>query len=139
VSDTGTIEVRRLIAASVVEVFRWWTEPELLRRWMSPVGSVDATIDLRVGGSFRIVMKDGQVEIAHEGEYLEIDPPRRLVFTWRSRYTDGASLVAVSLEPEGPSATNLAIVHSRLPEAVAPGHQSGWGAMLNRLTQELAS
>ena len=135
--ETNQVEVQRVLPASVDEVFRWWTEPALLQRWMSPVGTVDADIDLRVGGHLRIVMKDGAVEIEHHGEYVEIDPPRRLVFTWNSRYTGGGSLVTVSLEPDGERSTRVLIVHSQLPLAAAESHAGGWAAMLERIEREL--
>ena len=80
-SDDGVVEVRHSLHAPIADVFRWWTEADLLREWMSPIGTVDAEVDLRVGGAFRIVMKGGGRVIEHVGEYLEIDPPRRLVFT----------------------------------------------------------
>lgn len=136
-TDRESIEVSRLLPAPIEEVFSWWTEVDLLKRWMSPVGSVDATVDLRVGGSFRIVMNDAAMEIDHAGEYLEIDRPRRLVFSWRSRYTDGVSLVTVSFEPVDVSSTRVSILHSGLPAPVAGDHGSGWGAMTDRLAAEL--
>ncbi|MEP6753731.1 MAG: SRPBCC domain-containing protein [Candidatus Dormiibacterota bacterium] len=135
--ETNQVEVRRVLPAPVDEVFRWWTEPALLRRWMSPVGEVEAEVDLRVGGQLRIVMKDGAVEIEHHGEYFEIDPPRRLVFTWHSRYTGGGSLVTVSLEPAGEASTRVLIVHSQLPPSAAESHAGGWAAMLERLEREV--
>src|ERR1700674_4697120 len=85
--DAGVIEIHRHLPAPIGEVFRWWTEPDLLCKWMTPIGNAEGDIDLRVGGALRIVMKgDGRV-IEHTGEYLEIDPPRRLVFTWGGPYT----------------------------------------------------
>lgn len=132
--DTGVIEIRRRLPAQVDEVFRWWTDPELLREWMTPVGTVDAEVDLRVGGRLRIVMRgDGRV-IEHTGEYLEIDPPRRIVFTWVSPYTGSVpSVITVELEPAGDDATDLRLVHSRLPDEAARRHRGGWDAMLDRL------
>jgi uncharacterized protein YndB with AHSA1/START domain len=137
VTELGSVEIRRTLSAPIDEVFRWWTQPDLLERWMSPSGSVEAEVDLRVGGAFRIVMRDAGVEIDHRGEYLEIRPPRRLVFTWESRYTAGGSLVTVLLEPDGDGSTRLQIVHSRLPEDVAREHAGGWGTMADRLEREL--
>jgi uncharacterized protein YndB with AHSA1/START domain len=132
------IEIRRRLPASVAEVFRWWTEADLLREWMSPIGTVEAEVDLRVGGALRIVMRGDGTVIEHVGEYVEIEPPRRLVFTWASPFTGvEPSLVTVELEPEGADATQLHLIHSRLPESAAPSHQGGWGAMLDRLRGQL--
>lgn len=132
-----SIEVTRIIQAPVDVVFRWWTEPELLARWMAPRGVADAKVDLRVGGSLQILMKGEGMEIGHTGEYLQVDRPRRLAFTWRSRYTDGASTVTVTFVPEGISSTRLVIVHSDLPGSVADDHRGGWAAMADRLAGEL--
>jgi uncharacterized protein YndB with AHSA1/START domain len=132
--ETGVVEIHRRLPAPIGEVFRWWTDPELLREWMTPVGTVEAEVDLRVGGRLRVVMKgDGRV-IEHTGEYLEIDPPRRLVFTWISQYTGSVpSVVTVELQAAGDDETELRLTHSRLPAAEARFHQGGWNAMLGRL------
>jgi uncharacterized protein YndB with AHSA1/START domain len=136
--DAGVVEIHRRLPAPIGEVFRWWTEPDLLCKWMTPIGNVEADIDLRVGGALRIVMKgDGRV-IEHTGEYLEIDPPRRLVFTWVSPYTGNRpSVITVELHPAGEDATDLHLVHSQLPHDAAGSHGEGWGAMLHRLSGRL--
>jgi uncharacterized protein YndB with AHSA1/START domain len=137
-SGPGVIEIRRRLAAPAAEVFRWWTEADRLCEWMSPVGTVEAQVDLRVGGALRIVMRGGGTVIEHSGEYIEIDPPRRLVFTWVSPFTGAEpSLVTVELESEGADATQLRLVHSRLPESAATSHRDGWGTMLDRLSGNL--
>lgn len=137
-SGPGVIEIRRWLPAPAAEVFRWWTEADRMREWMSPVGTVEAQVDLRVGGTLRIVMRSEGTVIEHLGEYVEIDPPRRLVFTWASPFTGAEpSLVTLELEPEGADATQLLLVHSRLPESVAKSHRDGWGTMLDRLSGKL--
>lgn len=134
-SGPGALEIRRKLPAAAAEVFKWWTDADRLRQWMSPVGTVEAEVDLRVGGALRIVMRHEGTVIEHIGKYLEIEPPRRLVFTWASPFTGpDPSLVTVELEPDGPMATNLRIIHTDLPESVATSHQDGWGAMLDRLS-----
>ncbi len=133
-SGRGMIEIRRRLPASMAEIFRWWTEADRLQQWMSPVGTVEADIDLRVGGALRIVMRSEGTVIEHVGEFIEIVPPRRLVFTWASPFTGAEpSLVTLELEPDGVDATRLRLVHARLPESVAKSHREGWGGMLDRL------
>ena len=137
-SGPGRVEISRRLPAPVGEVFRWWTEPDRLEQWMSPVGTVEASVDLRVGGSFRIVMRGEGVVIEHVGEYREIDEPRRLVFTWSSPFTgQEPSIVTVELEPDGAAGTMVRIVHSALPEAAAESHAGGWGSMFDRLDQAI--
>jgi len=139
VSSPDAIEIRRWLPAPIAEVFRWWTEAEMLSEWMTPFGEAEAFVDLRVGGGFRIVMRSGDVTIHHRGEFVEIEAPRRLVFTWVSPYTGPEpSLVTVELEPDGESATQLRMVHGGLPSDVAQSHRDGWGAMLERLRAGLS-
>jgi uncharacterized protein YndB with AHSA1/START domain len=134
VSDAPAIEIHRRLPASIDEVFRWWTDPDLLQEWMTPVGTVEADVDLRVGGRLRIVMTDEGRVIEHIGQYLEIDPPRRLVFTWVSTYTGSVpSLVTVELSAVGDDLTDLRLVHARLPDSSARWHRGGWDAMFDRL------
>jgi uncharacterized protein YndB with AHSA1/START domain len=134
VSGPGVVEIRRQLPAPIAEVFDWWTQAEKLRQWLSPIGIAEVNLDLRVGGAFKIVMKSGDMAIPHTGAFIEIVKPIRLVFTWVSPYTGpGPSLVTVDLEPDGENATQLRLVHSQLPGAVAPSHRDGWGTMLDRL------
>ena len=138
-SDPDEVEIRRRLRGSVAEVFSWWTDPAKLAEWMSPVGIAEAEVDLRVGGAFRIVMKGGDVVIDHTGEYLEVEPPRRLVFTWKSPFTGPeGSVVTIDLQPDGPNATFLRLVHSRLPREAVASHRDGWGTMLDRMATGLA-
>ncbi len=138
-SRPGVVEIRRQIPAQIAEVFDWWTQAEKLRQWMSPIGIAEVNVDLRVGGAFKIVMKSGDMAIPHTGAFIEIEPPTRLVFTWVSPYTGpDPSLVTVELEPDGENATQLRLVHSQLPSAVAPSHRDGWGTMLNRMSEEIS-
>ena len=132
------IEVERRLPAPIAEVFRWLTEPGLMARWMTPVGTATAMVDLRVGGALRVVMRGGDTVIEHTGTYTEIEPPRRLAFTWASPFTGvEPSLVTVELEPDGDHDTILRLRHSRLPGAAAESHRGGWGTMLHRLAAGL--
>lgn len=135
----GAVEVRRVLPATPEEVFLAWTDPEHLQQWMSPVGAAEADVDLRVGGRFRVVMKGAGLAIEHTGEYLEIEPPERLAFTWRSPYTgDEPSVVTVVLYGRD-DGTELVLIHERLPEEKAASHGQGWGQMLDRLAEHLVS
>ena len=133
------VEIRRLLAASPEEVFHAWTDPQSIGYWMSPIGSASATVDLRVGGCFQILMVGGGREIEHTGEYREILPPHRLVFTWRSDFTNQeATLVTVVLRPQGDQ-TELLLTHELLPDEQVEPHGQGWGQILERLQAHLVS
>lgn len=125
------------LPAPIEEVFVAWTQPEAMARWLAPIGYAEVEADVRVGGRFRVVMVGGDMRIEHTGEYLAVDPPRRLCFTWQSPYTgDEPSVVTITLTAHGES-TQLLLVHERLPDGAAESHRGGWGAMLQRLANEV--
>jgi uncharacterized protein YndB with AHSA1/START domain len=133
------IRITRVLPAPVEQVFAAWTEPERMRHWMSPFGPATASVDLRIGGRFELVMHGPEMSVSHSGTYTEIQPPHRLVFTWASEYTGGrATLVAVSLRPSGDGGTELQLVHSKLPESQVEPHRGGWGMLLERLAALLS-
>jgi glutathione S-transferase len=127
-----------LIQADPAKVFEAWTDPKQLNLWSAPEPmEVEAEVDLRVGGRYRILMKgsDGGVFTA-VGEYREIDPPHRISYTWKweeegNDYYD--TLVTVEfLDRDG--ATEVVLVHELFPDAeIAGKHTEGWTSCLNRL------
>jgi uncharacterized protein YndB with AHSA1/START domain len=82
--------VMHRFAASAERVFEAWFDPVWLGRWMFGPGVRDErivrlTLDARVGGRFSFVVNRQGTEVDHVGEYLEVDRPRLLVFTWATR------------------------------------------------------
>lgn len=77
------ILITRLFDAPAEAVFRAWTTPELVRRWwgFETAEWLVCDIDLHVGGAWRWVVREGEVEVGFHGEYREIDGPHRLVWT----------------------------------------------------------
>ena len=136
------VRLRRLLPASPQEVFDAWTDPESLRQWFCPgtVSLASVELDVRVGGQFRIVMRDETKDLSHTGTYREIAPPRRLVFTWRSSATyDQETLVTIELHPKG-NETELVLTHERLPDTVAAGrHEGGWQDAVRKLAAYLGT
>jgi len=138
-SRAETLVVRRRIPATREEIFDAWITADSLKRWMCPQGvrSATATIDARVGGRYRIVMHgDGDYE--HEGEYLVIDRPSKLSFTWISAGTDRqTSIVTIELFEKERHHTELVLTHQQLPpDKVAP-HAQGWNAIVDKLAASL--
>jgi uncharacterized protein YndB with AHSA1/START domain len=110
------IEVRRVIAAPIDEVFAAWLDADGMREWMSPMGTASMTADFRPGGSFRLVMLHGETSIEHVGVYRVIDPPHRIVFTWKSQYTGQIdTLVTIDLRSLGAEETEIVVTHEMLP------------------------
>lgn len=135
----AVLEIRRVLPGTPEEVFQAWTDPDLIHHWMSPVGHAEAEIDLRVGGTFTIVMIGEGRRIEHTGEYVEVDRPRTLAFTWRSQFTgDLPTVVRIELSPHGDQ-TELALRHEELSEDAAASHGDGWGRMLDRLAPRLGA
>ena len=122
-------------------VFDAWLDPAWVGRWMFGPGVRDERIrrlslDPRVHGRFSFaVERQGQV-VDHVGEYLEIDRPRHLAFTWGVDGT-GSSRVTVTLDPL-PGGCMLTLVHEIAPEwaAYAQRTQAGWQFMLGVLERE---
>jgi uncharacterized protein YndB with AHSA1/START domain len=139
-----TLEVRRTFAASAERVFQAWTRPEELKLWAAPGPLVTAVaeVDLKVGGGYRIHMQepDGK-EYRVVGVYREVDPPRRLVYTWtwETDPTVTDSIVTVDFLERGGS-TEVVLRHEKLPNVERrDGHNTGWIACLEKLETVLTS
>jgi uncharacterized protein YndB with AHSA1/START domain len=139
---TPVVVVRRHLAVPRERVFQAWHDSESLAHWMAPksAGFTHATVavDPRVGGGFRIVMEgrpEGGVE--HHGEYLAIEPPSLLSFTWISRNTDDrATVVTVEFHARG-TGTDVVLTHRGLPPRSVEGHRRGWTELLGALGEAL--
>ena len=121
--------VRRQVAVPREQVFEAWLDSESLAQWMRPGDTTMATVtvDPRVGGGFRIVMdgpSHGAVE--HHGEYLAIEPPSLLSFTWISRPTEHKVTVVTIEFHERDAGTELVLTHRALPAKAVEGHRKGW-------------
>lgn len=130
------VRIQRTLNATPERVFDAWLDPEALANFMRPgtKSSCDAVNDPRVGGKFVITMMgDGEV-YPHTGEYLVIDRPRKLEFTWHSKATGMASSkVTVELAPSSGGGTDLTLTHVGLSAGQSEQHTGGWSAILDLL------
>jgi uncharacterized protein YndB with AHSA1/START domain len=129
-TDPGVLEVSVHIAARPETVFRYFTDPDRYVQWMG----AHATLEPVPGGSYRVRMRDG-VEAA--GEFVEVDPPHRLVFTWGWTHdhavAPGSTRVVVTLQEED-GGTRVVLHHHDLPDDEQHGHHlKGWQIYLDRL------
>jgi uncharacterized protein YndB with AHSA1/START domain len=139
-----TLRMERTFDAPARRVFDAWTSPEVLRRWWHAEHDWETTlaeVDLRVGGAVRIVMRDPEkdTEYGGGGHYLEIDPPRRLVFTW---YWDGNAtrqVIEVDFE-EADGVTTVRFTHRDLwDEEAVRDHEDGWSNCFDNLDSVFAA
>jgi uncharacterized protein YndB with AHSA1/START domain len=137
-----TLIVRRTIRASAARLFSAWTQPAQLKLWWGPesVQCIDAEIDLRVGGRYRIGNRfpDGQV-LWIAGEFLAIEAPHLLVYTWGLEPLMGEQeRVTVRFDPQG-EATEVIVTHEAIASApLRDRHRQGWLGCLDGLADHLA-
>jgi uncharacterized protein YndB with AHSA1/START domain len=138
-AESEAVVIRRLIPAPREQVFAAWLDPKSVAQWMQPgnVAHTTVEIDPRVGGTFRIVMAHGGGDADHWGQYLIIEPPSLLSFTWVSANTDlQPSVVTIELR-EMASGTELTLTHRRLPAGKIEAHREGWTDIVRKLSEAL--
>ena len=137
------LRFQRTLPASPEEAFRAWTDPASLGAWMRPGEGIrtEARCDVKVGGRFEIVMHGEENVYVQHGEYLEIDPPKRLVFSWVSEaLPEARTRVTVEFAPAEGGDTLLTLVHEDMPEGDAyAGYENGWNRILEHLAEALGS
>jgi len=134
------VQVTRRFSASAGRVFDAWLDPNTAGKWLfaTPTGKMSKVkIDARVGGSYLIVESREGTDVEHVGEYLEIDHPRRLVFTLKvPKYSQENTKVTVEIRALQ-SGCELTLTHEGvLPDYIA-STTSGWNMILNQLSARL--
>ena len=143
-SEAETVVVTRVMPATPEVVFDEWLDAESLREWMcpNPVRVVDVTVEARVGGTVRLDVDASGTRVLISGQFLTIDRPRLLRFTWSNSDWDDptqASVVTVTFEPAGADETLMSIEHSLLPPTEFESFHSGWIATVDQLADKLES
>jgi uncharacterized protein YndB with AHSA1/START domain len=137
-----SLTIKRRFKASPAKVFKAWTDPKELTKWMGPRETIAlvAEADVRVGGHYAIMMKtqDG-VEHNVGGVYREVVPGEKLVFTWAWRSTpERESLVTVVLKADGDH-TIMTFTHEQFfDEDARDRHNHGWGGAFEKLEKYFA-
>ena len=129
-TEATSIERQLSIAANLETVWEFLVDPDKMTRWMG----LSATLEANVGGLYHCDVIPGHTA---RGEVIEVDAPRRLVFTWGWENNDGvppgSSTIEIELTPQG-EGTSLRFVHRDLPSAeAAKSHTHGWDHYLPRL------
>ena len=134
------VVVTRIFDGPAHLVFEAWTRPELIMKWWTPasfgITFISCEADVRTGGTYRFVMghPDFDQPMAFVGRYLEVDPPRRIV--WTNEESDDGSVTTVTFE-EKDGKTHLVLTDvypskEALDEALASG---GIGAFPEQFDQ----
>jgi uncharacterized protein YndB with AHSA1/START domain len=131
------LELSRTLAYPAERVWQAFTDPAALAAWFWPVrAATTVEIDLRVGGRYRIAGPGFGMAVS--GRYRAIEPPHRLVFTWRWDGEPAETLVTLELVAE-PGATRLTVRHEAFGgDAERDEHTKGWSDCLDRLPAWLA-
>lgn len=142
-----TLVIRRTIHAKREKVFEAWSDPAIMNQWFFCGDQAIVTNDFRTGGNYqnKMIFKakvDGAhacsspsetTTYTHSGEYLEIIPPEKLVFTWNSHLVKD-SRVTIELRDLG-DATELTLTHELLEtEVLRQQHTEGWEGCLANLS-----
>jgi len=130
--------VRRVLPAPPDVVFDEWLDPAGMTEWMCPrpARAVKIVLDPSVGGLLHIDIEDSGTSVYVTGQFIELDRPRRLRFSWScSAWADPSvqSEVTVILEDHGADQTLMTIEHEQLPPEQVDPHQRGWGAIAAQL------
>lgn len=141
-SSGRELVVRRVIDGPARLVFEAWTKPELFQRWWvpksAPITLLSCEMEVRVGGGYRLVfgIHGTDQQVAVFGRYLEVTPPRRLVWT-NEEGEEGGAVTTVSFEETG--GRTVVVVHDLYPSeealeaAIASGSTEGMPEQLEEL------
>jgi len=139
-AEKTSLEIERFINAPPARVYAAWTDPAQLKNWFGPewVQTREINSDARVGGKFRweLINCDGE-EKTIEGEYREIIPGKKIVFTWKHKddklWENRTSMVTVEFSDRN-GGTELRLKHEQLPsEESRDDHNQGWNSLLDKL------
>jgi uncharacterized protein YndB with AHSA1/START domain len=133
--------VTRIVNRPARIVFEAWTKPELFKRWWVPksfgLSLLSCEMDVRSGGTYRLVFNASPEPMAFFGRYIEVTPHSRLVWT-NDEGGDGGAVTTVNFEEKG--GKTLIVMHDIYPskEALeASGSTGGMGETFEQLDELL--
>ena len=143
-AEKTSLEIIRFINAPPARVYKAWTDPAELQRWFGPedVRTIKIDANVRVGGKYRwdLQKQDGE-EWSCLGEYRELVPGKKIVFTWKwhddEAWENHNSVVTVEFSARD-GGTEVKLTHEKLPsEESRDRHNQGWSSVLDRLEKFL--
>lgn len=131
------VKIHKVISAPIEKVFDAWLNPVVLAKFMQPMsGMSDAEVinNPKVKGRFTIVMVAGDNKMLHEGEYIQIDRPNKLVFTWETSFSAEGSTVTLDFSKQDSTHTRIDLLHKKfINEETRKNHEGGWNGILDTL------
>jgi uncharacterized protein YndB with AHSA1/START domain len=137
------LRLTRILPAPRETVYRALTEPGEIAKWWGPRGFTAPSVefDLRVGGRYRIAMQPPDGDVFYlSGEFLEVDPPARLAYTFRwdpPDRDDRQTMVTLALQDQGERTKVLLTQDGFATEKRRALHEDGWTDSFERLEQVL--
>jgi uncharacterized protein YndB with AHSA1/START domain len=139
-ADKTSLQIKRFINAPRARVYAAWTDPSQLKEWWGPetVRTRNFAADVRVGGKYRWdLINQEDEEMSVFGEYRELVPEKKIVFTWKwdddDVWENRNSVVTVELF-DATGGTELHLRHEQLPSTESRDrHNEGWNSVLDRL------
>ena len=148
-TKSGDFVISRVFDAPRELVWKAFADPEHMKHWFGPTGSVivASKMDFRVGGTYRMEMKTPHGDLVLRGAWREITPSERIVLTWQwFESVDGKD------EPDGPETlltfefaavgaeTEVRLTQVGLASAESrDGHEHGWNGSFDKLAAQLAA
>jgi uncharacterized protein YndB with AHSA1/START domain len=138
--EKTSLQIKRFINAPPARVYAAWTDPAQLKQWWGPEGvQIQSLVaDARTGGKYRwdLINREGE-EMSVFGEYRELIPGKKIVFTWKwdddDVWENRNSIVTVELSDRD-GGTEVRLKHEQLPsEESRDRHNDGWNSVLDRL------
>jgi uncharacterized protein YndB with AHSA1/START domain len=137
----NVVRVNHHFNASPERVFDAWLDPQTTAKWLfaTPTGvTTRVEIDARAGGHWIIVDRRDGEDVEHSGKYIEIDRPRKLVFTFSvPKYSALITEVTVEIEPSE-SGCDLTLTQTNVPDDYLGRNEEGWTGILVGLSEYLA-
>ena len=140
-TEPATLTIQRMLPGPIERVWAYLTESDLRRKWLAA-----GEMEMKVGAPFELVWRNSELtdppgkrpegfgeEHRMQSEITELDPPRKLAFTWGK-----SGGVSMELEPRGERVL-LTVIHRRLPDrGMMVGVSTGWHTHLDMLAARLA-
>lgn len=148
--NDNQVKITKVLESSIENVWDAWTNSESIKQWLSPEGMTnpEVTNEFIVGGKYRIVMEGHNMPnpnhngvMAVGGEYLEIEKPNKLVFTWlweNSEAKTHTTKISIHLRRLAEKQTEMTLIHSDFADdTMRHEHDMGWNSTFNKLEKFL--